>query len=153
MKKLILLVSLFFCFNITPAIAENSEEVKLAQEIAQKQKKLIILENLELTTEEQKAFLPVYDEYQEARGKNNEALGRLIVDFAKNYESMTDDKALALLNEVLTVKQGRLDIKKSYLGKFKAVLPGKKVARYYQIESKLEALAEVELAEVIPLVQ
>ncbi len=106
-----------------------------------------------MTPEEQKAFLPVYDQYQEARGKNNEALGRLIVDFAKNYESMTDEKALALLNEVLAVKQGRLDIKKEYLGKFKAVLPGKKVARYYQIESKLEALAEVELAEVIPLVQ
>ncbi len=153
MKKLIFLVSLLFCFNLTPAFAENSEEVKLAQDIAKKQKKLIILENLELTPEEQKAFLPVYDQYQEARGKNNEALGRLIVDFAKNYESMTDEKALALLNEVLAVKQGRLDIKKEYLGKFKAVLPGKKVARYYQIESKLEALAEVELAEVIPLVQ
>ncbi len=39
MKKLIFLVSLLFCFNLTPAFAENSEEVKLAQDIAQKQKK------------------------------------------------------------------------------------------------------------------
>ena len=153
MKNLILLASLFFSFIAPPAFAETIDQAQLAQEVAQKQKKLIILENLNLTAEEQKAFLPVYREYQDARRYNNEALGRLIVDFAKNYETMTNDKALSLLNEVLAVKQGRMDIKKGYLDKFNAVLPGTKVARYYQIESKLEALAEVKLAEIIPLVQ
>lgn len=153
MKKLILLAGLFFSLTASPAFADTTEEAQLAREIAQKQKKLIVLENLNLTAEEQQAFLPVYKEYQDARRYNNEALGRLIVDFAKNYETMTNDKAISLLNEVLAVKQGRLDVKKGYLNKFKAVLPGTKVARYYQIESKLEALAEVKLAEIIPLVQ
>ena len=153
MKNLILLLSLFFSFMTFTAFAETVDEAQLGRETAQKQKMLIVLENLNLTAEEQQAFLPVYREYQDARRYNNEALGRLIVDFAKNYETMTDDKALSLLNEVLAVKQGRLDIKKGYIDKFKTVLPGTQIARYYQIESKLEAIAEVKLAEVIPLVQ
>ena len=153
MKKIFLLVSLCIGFTAPQVFADAAEEIKLAREIAQKQKQLIILENLDLTEAEEQAFLPVYMEYQKARRFNNEALGRLIIDFAENYDVMTNAKALSLLDDVLTVKEGRMTIKRGYVDKFKAVLPGKKVARYYQIESKLEALAEVKLAEVIPLLQ
>lgn len=154
MKKYLMFVAVVVSFFVTHVHAkgsEGAEQLKLAREIAQKQKKAIVLENLELTEEQSKAFLPVYEEYQKARRFNNEALGRLIVVFAENYDDMTDEKALSLLHDVLMVKQGRMDIKMGYVEKFKAVLPGKKVARYYQIESKLEALAEVKLAEIIPL--
>lgn len=153
MKKIFALLMLLLGFAAPTVLADVTEEIKLAREIAQKQKKLIILENLDLTEAEKEAFLPVYAEYQKARRLNNEALGRLIVDFAENYDVMTDAKALSLLEDVLTIKEGRIAIKRGYLDKFKAVLPGKKVARYYQIESKLEALADVKLAEVIPLLQ
>ncbi len=152
MKIFFIVISLILSMTQVHAEgSEGAEQLKLAREQAQKQKKAIVLENLELTEAQTKAFLPVYEEYQIARRFNNEALGRLIVDFAENYDEMTDEKALNLLHDVLMVKQGRMDIKIGYVDKFKAVLPGKKVARYYQIESKLEALAEVKLAEIIPL--
>lgn len=153
MKKVLLLMTLFTGLCANPVFAGQTDEVQLAKEIVQKQKKLIVLENLGLNAAEKTAFLPVYAEYQNARKHNNEALGRLIVKFADNYENMTNTTALDLLNSVLKVRQGRLDIKDAYVAKFKKILPGKKVARYYQIESKLEALAEVKLAEVIPLIQ
>jgi hypothetical protein len=42
---------------------------------------------------------------------------------------------------------------KGYQSKFGAVLPATKVARYYQIENKLRAAVNYELADAIPLVQ
>ena len=43
-------------------------------------------------------------------------------------------------------------MKKGYVKKFKKVLPAKKVARYYQVENKLDAIIDVDLAREIPLV-
>ncbi len=153
MKKMVFLLPLLFNLVTASVFAEGAEELKEARAIARQQKRMVILQNLQLTENEKQAFLPVYEQYQNARRFNNEALGRVIVDFAENYDEMSDAKALELLEQVLQIKQGRLDIKNAYLEKFKAVLPGKKVARYYQIENKLEALAEVKLAEIIPLLQ
>jgi hypothetical protein len=41
---------------------------------------------------------------------------------------------------------------KFFLPKFRKVLPEKKVARYYQLENKINAVVEYELAKQIPLV-
>jgi hypothetical protein len=55
-------------------------------------------------------------------------------------------KNLSLENEILQLKT-------SYLPKFKAVLPAKKVARYYQLENKIQAVGRYDLADKIPLVK
>ena len=43
-------------------------------------------------------------------------------------------------------------MKRSYVPKLEKVLPGAKVARYMQIESKIRAIVKMELAASIPLV-
>jgi hypothetical protein len=46
-----------------------------------------------------------------------------------------------------------LKLRQTYLPKFRNALPEKKVARYYQIENKIQATLNYELAKEIPLVQ
>jgi len=43
-------------------------------------------------------------------------------------------------------------MRKTYAARLKGVLPGKKVARYLQIENKIRALIRYEMADAIPLV-
>ena len=45
-----------------------------------------------------------------------------------------------------------MDIQKGYLGKFAKVLPGKKVARLYQLENKVDAFLAYQAATRMPLV-
>ncbi|MGO9614154.1 MAG: hypothetical protein ACLPX5_14140 [Dissulfurispiraceae bacterium] len=40
-----------------------------------------------------------------------------------------------------------------YLPKFGKILPAKKVARYYQITNKIEAIVEFQPAKEVPLVK
>jgi len=56
-----------------------------------------------------------------------------------------------LTNEYISIESDRVALMKAYLPKFNAVLPPTKVARYYQIESKLRAAVNYELADAIPL--
>ena len=41
---------------------------------------------------------------------------------------------------------------RAYVDDFSAVLPGRKVARFYQIENKMDAVLRYELASRIPVV-
>ena len=75
----------------------------------------------------------------------------LLTTYADNYPNMTDKVADKLLTEFVRIEQERARLKAHYLPKFKKVLPSKKVARFYQIENKLDTTILAELAQVVPL--
>jgi hypothetical protein len=86
-------------------------------------------------------------------GKLREREGKLIEEFATNFEAMSDDVAKKLLDDSLAIDSAHQKLRQSYLSKIRGVLPDKKVARYYQLESKIDAVLEYEMARRIPLVQ
>jgi len=85
--------------------------------------------------------------------KINDRKVALIKSYAGSYNSLTDQQALDMLKESQDINKSELDLKSNYVDKFKKVLPPKKVARYYQIESKLDAIVNYGLARDIPLAQ
>ncbi len=52
----------------------------------------------------------------------------------------------------MKIQSDQLRIRKKYLRKFRKVLSPKTLARFYQIENKLDAVANVAMAQGIPLV-
>ena len=82
-----------------------------------------------------------------------ESDGELIEEFATNFEAMSDDVANKLLDDSLAIDSDHEKLRQSYLSKIRGVLSDKKVARYYQLESKIDAVIEYEMAKRIPLVQ
>jgi hypothetical protein len=78
---------------------------------------------------------------------------KLIENYAGKSESMTNDIAKKLLDEYLTIERLRQKVREGYLPKFRKVLSEIKVARYYQIENKISAVVNFELAKQIPLVK
>jgi len=58
-----------------------------------------------------------------------------------------------LLDEYLTIERLRQKVRDGYLPKFRKVLSEIKVARYYQIENKISAVVNYELAKQIPLLK
>ena len=116
-------------------------------------KKLLIAENMQLTETEAKAFWPVYDQYQNELFLLRTRTMKLINDYAKAYETMTDDTAGTLLDEYLAIETLGLKLRQIYLPKFREVLTDVKVVRYYQMENKIDAGLMYEIAENIPLIK
>ena len=68
------------------------------------------------------------------------------------HAKLSDAEAMKLMEEYLAVESDRLEIRREYLDDFAAVLPGRTVARLYQIENKIDALIRYDLAREIPVV-
>jgi hypothetical protein len=153
LSAVIVLCVLFLC--IVPVCAQDkpADTNQLVKEKIQADKKLLIAENMQLTEAEAKAFWPVYESYQKDMGKIVERTKKLIEDYAKNYQTMTDATAKKLVNEMLVIENERLKLRRAYLPKFRKVLSEKKVARYYQLENKIHAVVMYELAKIIPLMK
>ncbi len=77
---------------------------------------------------------------------------RLITEFAANYQNMTEDVADRLLREHLDLQARALKIRRNYVRRFKKVLPAIKVAKLYQVENKLDAVLDYQLASQIPMI-
>ncbi len=166
MKRLLVssatILGLIMCFTIisSSAYAQKAEneggaspDMEIVREKIQADKKLLVSSNMNLTETEAKSFWPVYDEFQTLLMKNNDKVGNLIVEYAENYDNMTDKTAQNLLKKLIMLEKERLEIKEQFIPKFQKVLPATKVARYYQIENKIQAILHYQLAENIPLMK
>jgi hypothetical protein len=153
MTAWILAVSLF----PAPVRAEeknaDASNMEILREKIHADKKLVVAANMDLTESEAKAFWPIYQEYQAQLTKINQRIGKLIVNYADNYQSMTNEIAQKLMKESMTVEKERLALKEKMMPKLQKALPAIKVARYFQIENKIQAIVQYELASSIPLVQ
>lgn len=142
------------------AFAQQSESgiladqgLKEARELLQSGRKEFVAEELHLNEAEARAFWPVYDEYHAAvmvvRDRHAETLG----DYLKTYQAgaVTDQYAEELIDKELEFRSDLLDVQEKYLKKFKKALPIRKVARFYQLESKMDAEIDAQLALFVPL--
>jgi hypothetical protein len=66
---------------------------------------------------------------------------------------MTPESARRMVDGYLAIEADRQKIRRSYLPKFRQVLPEIKVARLYQLENKIQAAVNYELAAGIPLIE
>ena len=118
-------------------------------------KRQVVASNMVLTTQEDATFWPVYDAYQADLAKLNQRTVAMIQTYANAYNAnaVTEAVATQLINESIAIERDRVALMQSYQSKFGAVLPATKVARYYQIENKLRAIVNFELADAIPLIK
>jgi len=142
-------------FGGMPAVAQDKpvDNMQIVLEKVRADKKLFVAANMELTESEAKAFWPVYEKYQDELFLLRSRTAKLIKDYAEAFKDLSNETARKLLDESLTIESLGMKLRKSYLPKFRQILPEKKVARYYQIENKIQAALYYELAVEIPLVQ
>jgi hypothetical protein len=147
----LIMVALMFSFAI--AQENTTDDMQILIEKIKADKKLLVSENMQLSEAESKKFWPVYDQYQNELFILRTRSLKLIENYAANSKSMTNEIAKKLLDEYLTIERLRQKVRDAYLSKFRKVIPEIKVARYYQIENKISAVVNYELAKQIPLVK
>jgi len=148
---LVALLSLFAA--PVPAEEKPADTMELLVQKLKADKKLLIAETMQFSEPEAGKFWPVYDSYQAELDKLVHRLMVIILDYADQYKMLSDQKAMGILDEYLAIESERLALRKAYLPKFRQALPDKKVVRFYQLENKIQAAVNYELAANIPLVK
>jgi hypothetical protein len=108
---------------------------------------------MNLTPDQATKFWPVYDAYRAEMKKAKDSEWTVIQMYAASQTTMNDSIAHSLMNTWMASRKAQVELRTSYVPKFGAAVPWKLVARYFQIEEKLDVLLEYQRSKVIPLVQ
>ena len=160
MKKILcLLVTLSAIISVQAASESDAmlpaidAQIALVREVANAERTAIVADNVSFTAAESEAFWPLYREYRGEFQVIGDGSLALIKDFAKNYNSMTDEKATELTDEALKLEEKRVKLQKRYAKKFRKVVQPAKVFRVFQIENRINAVSKLKLAAEIPLMK
>ena len=105
-----------------------------------------------LTNSENAQFWPLYDAYRNERNLVGDRKVRLITDYAAKRDTMSEGEATRLTQEFFSIEKERIAVKEKYVAKMSKVLSARTVARFFQIEQKLDATVDLALAANIPLI-
>jgi len=116
-------------------------------------RKALVAANLGLTDAEAAGFWPVYDRYAKEIAALGDRQVAVIQDYTASFSALSDEKAMKLVSEYLASEADRVAVKRAYVDEFAKSLPGRKLARLYQIENKMDAVIRYDLAATIPVVE
>ena len=132
--------------------AEIDKAVEAMRTDARAGKAEILGKTMALDSTQAAAFWPLYKQYEaEAKLLGDERVA-IIQDFAEHFDSLDDAKAKGLLERQVALEDKKLALTKKYKDEMLKVLPAKTVARFFQVDSRLNKLVELAVASEIPLV-
>jgi hypothetical protein len=154
----VLLLALAAADSIALAQRETASGVEVEKDLAlirrdiRAEKKKIIAANVTMTETEATKFWPIYDQYVAEMTKHNDEFFSVIKDYAANQKTITDAQASSMIKRWVEIQIARDQTRQKYIPLFEKVIPGKKVALFFQIDRRLYALLDLQVASEIPLI-
>ena len=165
-RRLVLLALAFvmvapaFAAAQTPAPAASppqdddlTSEIALSRAAIQVRRQALVTAAMDLESPEAEKFWPLYRDYRNEMARVGDRLVKLINDYADAYDTITDEQAGRMLDEYLSIQRATNEVKAAYVPKFRQIIPARKVARFFQVDNKLDAVINSQLAAGIPLVR
>lgn len=153
MKQMLLLMVIIFIAAFGTAAETDDSSIKLARSAVEAERREMVAANLDLADTHREIFWPLYLEYRAAINTINDDKVRFYQRFFSSYETLSDDEAIALLDGHLEIKRRYLDVQKKFSQKMQAALPGRIVARFFQIENKMDIIVDYEMTGEFPLIK
>jgi len=123
------------------------------QQAARKDKRALVNEKLQLTPDEAKKFWPIYDTLQRDLSRLNRERNVALEILANRDKPPSDAYAKQVVNDLMTTEEQEIKAMRKASNATMKALPPRKAARYMQLENKLRAAQDYEIAVVFPLVQ
>jgi hypothetical protein len=139
--------------KIDPRDANIRAYVELLRSDVRASKIAIMASVMNFTEAEDKAFWPIYRQYDAELNTLNDERVRLIADYANNFESLTDDVADRIAKGALDLENKRQELKAKYYNQVKSATSAKTAARFLQVENQMLMIIDLQIAASLPIVQ
>ena len=127
-------------------------DIQLLRQDVQAMKNQIITDTMSLNEKEAAAFWPLYKQYAAAQHSIADKRLAIITDYVKNLDKMDDAKAHDLTQRMFAIEGETLTLRKQYSPRFEKALGAKRAAKFYQVDSRLSEMVDLQLASEIPLI-
>ena len=120
---------------------------------ARKDKRALVADKLQLTPAEAKKFWPVYDNLQKELTRLNRERNVSLEILVNRDRPPSDAYAKQVVNDLMSIEEQEVKAMRKAANASMKALPPRKAARYMQIENKLRAAQDYEIAVAFPLAQ
>jgi hypothetical protein len=117
------------------------------------QRKEIITELMQFDDEDAAKFWPLFQEYDGALTKIGDGRLALIVEYARNYQDLTNDQADTLMSKAFELEAQRAELKKKYFDKMKAAVSATQAMRFFLIENQIQHIIDLQISSGLPVAQ
>jgi hypothetical protein len=131
----------------------NDANIQLMRQDIRSERKKVVAANMPLTEAEATKFWPVYDRYIGETIKVNDSRFALLKEYAKNYDTATDEQADSFIKRWLALDQDSTQLRLQFIPEFEKVISHKKTAMFFQIDRRVSMMIELQLASQVPLVK
>ncbi len=130
MKKITILISIItFAFT---SISKAQDDIPRGKEKIRAAKVGLITNRLNLSEDQAKTFWIVYEDFDKKRTEIRKNIREMTAE-SRNITT-TDDKILADLKEILSLKQKEVDLEKEYLTKFLKTINVRQLSELFKTE-------------------
>jgi hypothetical protein len=128
-------------------------DIQLLRSDIQANKNEIITHAMQFTDSESTAFWPVYRDYARDQQKVGDERVQLIKDYAQRYDTMDDAAAKNMVQRLLNIDAKYGNLRQEYWPKFEKALGAKRGAKFFQIDTRLSLLVNLQLISEIPMLR
>jgi hypothetical protein len=96
------------------------------------------------------AFWPIYRQYEYERSRLDDGRVAVIKEYSQKYSTLTDAEAKAMAQQMLECDFRLAALKKKYFQKFNKVLPALTVAKFFQLDRRLDLLMDMQVESSLP---
>ncbi len=127
------------------------DQIELTRANIQNRRQEIVQQIMDLTPTESEKFWPVYRDYRNEIARVSDQRVELIEKFVNQAATMSDEQSEKLLHQWFSLREQQIGVQKKYAGKFRKLLPGAKVVRFYQTENLLDTIVSANIQASMPV--
>jgi Spy/CpxP family protein refolding chaperone len=140
-------------FAIAQDKASDVTDMQALRAAVKSDKHALVASTLDLTNAEAKRFWPIYDTYQ--RNLDASSRRRVVALEALLFpdKGVTNLAAKNLITELMAVDEAEVKARHALRIRLMRALPPIKTARYLQLEDKIQAMQDYDIASTVPLIR
>ena len=135
-----------------PAAAQDIAQLEAALDAVRSSNRVLLSGSLPLDANQAKGFWPEYDRYERELKPIDLRSARLIAEIVASGGAPAAGRVEALVAEHIQLQQDRLKLLSEHVRRVGKLLPAARLARYVQLDNRLDLQLRYELAQRIPLV-
>jgi Spy/CpxP family protein refolding chaperone len=133
--------------------AADFTDMQALRAAAKSDKHALVASTLNLTSAEAKRFWPIYETYQRNLDLTSRRRVVALEGLLSRDASMTNLAARNVITELMAVDEAETRTRHALRNRLMRALPPIKAARYLQLEDKLQAIRDYDVASTVPLIR
>ena len=124
--------------------------VALVRANMQADRTVLITTGMNFNDKDGAAFWPIYHQYERERSLVDDGRVAVIKEYTQKYPTLTDAEAKAMAQRMLDYDSRLAALKIKYYKKFNKVLPALTVAKFFQLELRVDLMMDMQVEASLP---